>query len=178
MSKKNNNTRPDIEYSTTQVWFNNAPYIATVILGASIVWHSWNMVFSLLFGLYGAIGTFWFIVFICPRCGFHATKACPCGYGIISAMLVRKKDGSQFKKAFIRNVPVLFPIWVVPVYAGVRGMTRYFSPVPLFMLAMFIVISWVLLPLVSKRHGCMHCPNRERCPWMGKTRTVYEKGEP
>jgi hypothetical protein len=177
-AKKNTSTRPDIEYSTVQVWFNNVPYIVTVILGASIVWHSWNIAFSLLFVIYGAIGTVWFIVFICPRCGFHATKACPCGYGIISAMFVRRKNSSQFNRAFLRNVPVLFPIWVVPIYAGVRGMMRSFSPMSLIMLVMFIVISWVVLPLVSKRHGCLYCPNRDQCPWMGKTSAVYEKGKP
>jgi hypothetical protein len=177
-AKHNNNTQSDTVYSTAQVWFDNAAYIATVFFGASIVWYSWNFLFSTVFVLYSAFGTLWFMVFICPHCGFHGTRACPCGYGIVSVMFVKKKDCSQFKKVFTRNVPVLFPIWFVPVYAGVYGMTRRFASGLLSLLVAFVVISFIVLPLISKKHGCLRCPNRERCPWMGKVKAAHLKGEP
>jgi hypothetical protein len=161
-------THKEITYSTARVLLDNVPYIVTVILGALIVRHSWNILPAIAFAIYGAVGTLWFIVFICPHCNFYGTKACPCGYGSISALFVRKRDSDQFEKIFKKNVPVIFPIWIVPVVAGVNGMARSFSPAMLILLVVFMVISYAVLPLLSKKHGCLNCPNRERCPWMGK----------
>ena len=162
------NVHHDVEYSTARVLLDNVPYIVTVILGALLVRYAWNIIPAIAFAVYGAVGTLWFIVFICPHCDFYGTKACPCGYGSISAKLLRKRDSTRFEKVFKKNVPVIFPIWIVPVLAGVYGMARSFSSAILILLVVFMVISYAVLPLLSKKHGCLNCPNRERCPWMGK----------
>ena len=163
-----NTMHKEIAYSTARVLLDNVPYMVTVILGALIVRYALNITPAIVFAVYSAVGTLWFIFFICPHCNFYGTKACPCGYGTISAKFVQKRDSSQFEKVFKTNVPVIFPIWVVPVLAGVYGMVKSFSSTMLILLVVFVVISFAVLPLLSKKHGCLNCPNRERCPWMGK----------
>jgi hypothetical protein len=37
------------------------------------------------------------------------------------------------------------------------------------LLAGFALDSFVILPLVSRKHACRECPQKDDCPWMGRT---------
>ena len=175
MGKKDNidcsKKRDTHEYSHFQQFVDNLPYIIMTFLGAAIFFTGfgtsfWEYIAAGLYVLYSIVGAFWIIVFVCPYCHFFDTMACPCGYGRIAAKLRRKRDDSLFMRKFKMNIPVLFPLWIAPVVAGLIFLVSDFSLWMLALFTLFAVDSFVILPLLSKKYGCAHCPQRDTCPWM------------
>ncbi|OGF52077.1 MAG: hypothetical protein A2044_07080 [Candidatus Firestonebacteria bacterium GWA2_43_8] len=164
-----------VEYSALHVWIDNIPYIVMVLLGAVIIYIVQNALLASLFVVYGIVGTLWFIVFICPFCHYYGSKACPCGYGTLSAKVMKKKDDSKFNKVFKRNVIAIVPLWFLPIAAGVYGMVKSFSVSMLILVVIFIVDSCVILPWVSRKYGCVNCPNKEECFWMAGKKSKGSK---
>lgn len=161
----------DQEYSNLNVLIDNIPYIVMIIIGAFILFMGfessfWKWITGILFLLYGVIGAFWIIIFVCPYCHFYDSRLCPCGYGKISAKIMQRKDDSQFTKKFKEHIPVIVPLWIIPTVAGVVFLIKDFSIFMLVLLALFAIDSFAILPLVSRRYGCAHCPQRDECPWM------------
>jgi hypothetical protein len=31
----------------------------------------------------------------------------------------------------------------------------------------FAVDAFIILPVLSRKHGCVECPQKDDCPWMG-----------
>jgi hypothetical protein len=119
-----------------------------------------------LFVIYGIAGTFWFIIFICPYCHFFDTRACPCGYGQIAVKFRKQKDGNRFNEKFKKHIPVIVPLWVIPIVAGIIFLIIDFSILILVLMVLFAIDSFIILPLISRKYGCAHCPQKETCPWM------------
>jgi hypothetical protein len=164
--------RPEIEYSHLHETIDNIPYFTMTILGGIILliafeFSIWGWIFSFLFILYGVIGTIWFIIFICPYCHFFDTRACPCGYGQIAAKFRPRRDGDRFNEKFKRHIPIIVPLWLIPVIVGGVSIFLNYSVWMLFLIILFIIDSYVILPLVSRKYGCAHCPQKDTCPWMG-----------
>jgi len=65
-------------------------------------------------------------------------------------------------------MPVVIPAWVVPAIVGIVSLAYEFSLLKLILIGAFVLISFVLLPLMSKKKGCSSCPQRGECAWMGK----------
>jgi hypothetical protein len=126
----------------------------------------WRYLTAGLYVLYSIVGSLWIIVFVCPYCHFFDTMACPCGYGRIAAKFRPRHDGDLFMNKFKKNIPVIFPLWIAPVAAGVTFLISDFSLLMLFLLSLFAVNSFAILPLLSRKYGCAHCPQRDTCPWM------------
>ena len=156
-----------IEYSALHVWMDNIPYIIMVLLGAYIIGLSFNYLLAGAFVLYGIAGTLWFIYFICPYCHYYGSKACPCGYGVISKAITAKKDETRFHSVFKRNILAIVPMWILPVAAGVYNMINAYSHLMLALTIIFMLDSYVILPWISRKYGCVDCPNKDECPWMG-----------
>ncbi|MGB2808550.1 MAG: hypothetical protein WBC22_12475, partial [Sedimentisphaerales bacterium] len=57
--------------------------------------------------------------------------------------------------------------WFIPVLAGVVIAVLSFSWLMVILLVAFALVSFVFLPLFSKRHSCTNCPQKDSCPWMG-----------
>jgi len=127
----------------------------------------WMWIASGSYIVYGIVGSIWIIVFVCPYCHFFDTRSCPCGYGQIAGKLTKKKDGSLFDKKFKRHIPVIIPLWIIPIVAGVVSLILDFSSMILILIVLFAINSFVILPLLSRKYGCAHCPQRSTCPWMG-----------
>lgn len=154
---------------------SNLPYIAMMLLGAAVFLVAVGPTLTgwLLGGLYlayGVAGAFWIMIFVCPYCHFYGTQLCPCGYGQIAAKLRPAADASRFAEKFRRHIPVIVPLWVIPAIVGVIALFGQFSYALLVLLAAFVVNSFVILPLVSTKHGCKRCPQKNTCPWMSKRR--------
>lgn len=165
--------RPVHAYSHLQELIDNLPYILMTILGALVFIIGLNtsatrLLFAGGYVLYGIAGAFWIIVFVCPYCHFYGIRACPCGYGQISALVCEVKDQSRFNEKFKKHIPVIVPLWIIPVAAGVIFLIDKFSPLLLILLLIFAVDAFLVLPLVSKKYGCAHCPQKTTCPWMTK----------
>jgi hypothetical protein len=140
--------------------------IGAIILFFAIPGPFWNLVLAIFFVLWGIIGTIWFIIFICPYCHFFDTRACPCGYGQLAAKVTTLKDGDRFNVKFKKHISIIFPLWFIPVIIGSYALFIDFSNLILFLIILFIINSYIILPLVSRQYGCAHCPQKDTCPWM------------
>ncbi len=169
-----NDCNPNRQYSHSREMADNLPYTIMILVGAVILYLS---ISDIIFryaaaGLYiawGVAGALWIIVFLCPYCRFWNTRACPCGYGQIAGKLVQKKDHNLFNVKFKKNIPVIIPLWFIPVFAVVPKLIYGFSWALLLLTAIFILDGFIILPIFSSRHGCADCEQKDTCPWMGKT---------
>ena len=156
-----------------QVLFSNMPYMAMIVLGAAVfvlgAMGSLAMsVAAAVYVLYGLGGSVWIMIFVCPYCRYYDTHSCPCGYGTIAARLRPRKAADCFNEKFKKHIPVIVPLWFLPILAGVPFLIRDFSWPLLFLLLVFATDAFILLPLFSVKHGCTECPQKQTCPWMRK----------
>jgi len=159
--------RPIHEYSHFQEFIDNLPYIIMVLLGGVIFFIGIKSAIPAgLYILYGIVGAFWIIIFVCPYCRYYNTRTCPCGYGQIAAKLRKKKDDILFIKKFKKNIPVIVPLWIAPIVAGGVSLKLNFSIWMLALIILFAINSFIILPLLSTKYGCAHCPQKDTCPWM------------
>jgi hypothetical protein len=159
------------EYTDTQTLTANLPYAAMVVMGSIIIASSYRFSAGALAGAfaflaYGIAGAVWVMVFICRHCDFYGTRGCPCGYGMWAAKLVRKAERECFATKFKRHIPVIVPLWLIPPACGGMALWRGYSNSLAVLLALFALDAFVLLPLVSRRHSCTECPQKDGCPWM------------
>lgn len=160
------------EYTNHQTMVANLPYVAMVMLGCATIafgfdFSRWAVGGAFGYLAYGLAGPLWIAVFMCPYCGYYATRGCPCGYGVISARLVPKADQECFRRQFRRHIPAIVPLWLIPAAAGAVALGQSFSWLVVGLVCAFALNSYVVLPVVSKRHSCAECPQKEGCPWMG-----------
>jgi len=170
------------QFTLARVIVANLPYLGMLSLGSAILVVGLSGALGWLSGvgyfLYGLLGSLWIMLFVCPYCHFHATRECPCGYGMISAKLRAGRDGDRFAEKFRRHILVIVPLWIVPAAAGVIFAIRQFSWVMLVLLGIFAIDAYIVLPLVSRLHACTSCPQREICPWMRKCQPDARAKEP
>ena len=162
------------QYSPTQELLNNTPYIVMTLLGAIILILSYGvsaggLVSAIAYIAYGIAGSVWIMVFVCPYCRYFDTRSCPCGYGHIAARFCTKQTIECFENKFKKHIPVIVPLWFIPIVAGVVPLIRSFSLPLLVLLVIFAVNAFIILPLVSTKHGCKECPQKNTCPWMKYT---------
>ena len=177
-TKKSKNTtckkyRPQYEYTHTQEFIDNLPYIIMTILGAIILiigfkFSLLGILAGIIFIVYSIIGTFAIILYVCPYCRYYDTRACPCGYGQIAAKVREKRDGDRFNEKFKKHIPIIFPLWIIPIVVAVISLIYELSIIMIILLVLFIFDSIIVLPLVSRKYGCAHCPQKATCPWMVK----------
>ena len=160
-------------YSRAEELVNNLPYAAMAMLGAAIFVIGfqnpvcrWAAASAYL--VYAVAGAFWIMIFLCPYCARWNTMNCPCGYSRIAARLRQKSDSRRFREKFKRHIPVIVPLWFIPILAGVPLVVRSFSWLLLVLLIVFALVAFVVLPLFSTKYGCADCPERNSCPWMGR----------
>jgi hypothetical protein len=159
------------QYSSVQELINNIPYITMTLLGTVIFIVAFgNLVWALTaagaYLIYGIAGAFWIMVFVCPYCRYWNTRLCPCGYGRIAAKFRSKSDVDCFSEKFKKHIPVIVPLWFIPILAGGPVLVSRFSWLLLALLIIFALDAFVVLPLVSTQHGCKECPQKDTCPWM------------
>jgi len=179
------------QYSHAQELINNLPYIAMIVLGTAVLLLSintllWKWLAAVAYLIYGVAGVFWIILFLCPFCRYYDSSSCPCGYGRIAGRLrksqianrklqiANSKSQDCFDEKFKKHIPVIVPLWFIPVLVGVTAEFRTESIGLLALLIVFAVDAFVLLPLFSTKHSCKECPQRDSCPWMKQTRPRSE----
>ena len=158
-------------YSHVREFVANVPYLLMLMLGAAIIFLTTTegllrWLAALGYVLYGLAGSLWIIAFVCPFCHFYDTRQCPCGYGQFAPKFAARQDGGRFAEKFRRHIPVIVPLWLIPPAAGAWTLISHFSIPPLLILIAFLVNSYAILPLLSKRHCCASCPQKTDCPWM------------
>ena len=162
------------QYSPAQELINNAAYIVMVLLGAVILIMGYDgsaagWISAIAYLAYGIAGAVWIMVFVCPYCRYFDTRSCPCGYGHIAPRFRAKQTVECFNEKFKKHIPVIVPLWFIPIVAGAVPLLRNFTLPLLDLLIIFVINAFIILPLVSTRHGCKECPQKETCPWMKYT---------
>jgi len=172
--------QPLRQYSYFQTLANNIPYVGMILLGAVVLLTalspavlSW--ISAIVYLVYGVMGTLWIILFICPYCRYWGKRSCPCGYGKIAAYLREYKGIDCFSEKFKKHIPVIVPLWFIPILVAVPVLISEFSWLLVILIGVFAVDGFVILPLFSTRHGCAECPQRETCPWMAHKRGPASK---
>lgn len=163
--------QPPLQFAAAQELLNNMPYICMTVLGAAILALSFESpivrtIAAALYVLYGAIGSLWIMIFVCPYCRFWNTRACPCGYGRIAAQLRDRRDYDRFNEKFKKHIPVIVPLWFIPLLVAIPVLIGSFSRPLLILLIVFAIDAFAVLPLLATKHGCAECPQKETCPWM------------
>jgi hypothetical protein len=158
-------------YSKSQTILANIPFTAMVLIGAVIMAYAyrlstWALTAAGIYLIYGIVGAFWIIIFMCPYCVYYDSRGCPCGYGKISAKIVKRGNRECFTDKFKRHIPVIVPLWIIPTVFGGIGLIRSFSWWLVCLLIAFSVNSYIILPLLSRKHSCSECPQKTECPWM------------
>ncbi len=164
---------PARTYTGPETLLHNLPYIVMTILGAAVLFRSlqgssWSTLAAAGYIFYGGLGAVWIMIFVCPFCRFWGTDACPCGYGRIAAKIRQRQPGDRFSEKFKKHIPVIVPLWFLPVVAAAPALIRGFNWGLVILTAAFMVDAFVILPLLSTQHGCRDCPQRATCPWMKK----------
>lgn len=171
------NYRPTRFYTHTQEIIDNVPYFIMTLLGAGLFLQGFGLSFwgwfaAALYIFYSITGVFWIIIFVCPYCFYYGTRSCPCGYGQISAKLLPAQDGTRFMEKFKKHIPFIFPVWFVPLIVGLIFLVREYNILMLILYIFFIINSFIILPLLARKYGCAHCPQKDDCPWMGEKISV------
>jgi hypothetical protein len=163
--------RPWREFTCFQEFVDNLPYLAMTGLGAGVLFAGlgatfWGFGAGGLYILYSLAGAVWIMIFVCPHCQFYGTRLCPCGYGRIAARLRPRSSETRFAEQFRRHIPVIVPLWFIPLVAGGVLLARNFTPLMAVLMAVFVVDAFGILPLMARKYGCAHCPQKADCPWM------------
>lgn len=152
------------------VLLDNVPTAVLFVLGFLIINMS-STIIAIIFGSYAIFSIVWFWAKICPYCHHYNTLACPCGYGMISPRFFKRGSGKSFKKVFRRNIIIQFPNWFVPLAFSIYLISSGYTQATLILTTSFVLIGFVIIPVVSKLVGCKNCEIKEDCPWM----TIYSK---
>jgi hypothetical protein len=163
--------RPENEYTHFQEFIDNLPYLLMIVIGATINLVAFNMsiwgiVAAGFYIFYGIVGTLCIILYVCPYCHYYDTRLCPCGYGKIAAKLRKKSSEEKFTEKFKKYIPVIVPLWIIPVVVGIIYLIIDFNRLLLILIFAFIINSYIILPLLARIYGCAHCPQKNDCPWM------------
>lgn len=147
------------------VLLDNLPTLALFLLGAALM-ARFNRPLGLVYLLYCGLSILAFWGRICVHCHHFGSRACPCGYGVLAPKLFNWKGDQNFRQVFRRNIVILFPCWFLPPIAGAYLLKAGFSWKLAGLLAVFCVIGFLVVPLISKYVGCRGCELRDQCPWM------------
>jgi|GEM_PF-1015526 len=161
------------------IMMENLPYAIMLLLGTAIFlvgldFTGIGWLSAGLYVLYGIIGVFWIIVFVCPYC-HNFGIGCFSGHGQISSKIMKKKDEQGFVREFKKNIPAIIPIYIIPVIVGIVLLVLSFSIILLILIALFALNSFYLSPRISMKYACSHCSVRKECPWMGENSMFSKK---
>jgi hypothetical protein len=161
----NKNVQCQKEISIWLVLLDNLPTLLLIGIGAIIISFA-STIGTIMYLSYSIFSIIWFWARICTTCDFYDTRSCPCGYGRISSFLFKKQEHKSFKKAFKRNIIVLFPWWFIPPLLGMYILIKEFSTLLLSLVIAFCIVGFIIIPFISRFVGCKNCSEKENCPWM------------
>jgi hypothetical protein len=147
------------DYTPKQEVINNIPYAVMTWVGVIIIVTAfstsiWGTIAGFAYLFYGIAGSVWIMMYVCPYCRYWDTRSCPCGYGRIASKFRKKSSVECFSDKFKKHIPIIVPLWFIPLLAGLPVVVRHFSWILLILLIVFAIDAFVILPLISTKHGC------------------------
>jgi hypothetical protein len=144
---------------------HNLPTFSTYVLGAIIMLLlSW--VFFLIYVIITIFSTLWFMRFICAHCPHYDNPKCPSGYSEVASKIFKKRDSKHFNRMFKKHIAAVFPSWILPVIAGIYLLYYEFSIILLILFFAFIIMGFIMLPVLTRKYGCEDCDLKDSCPRM------------
>lgn len=148
--------------SPWSIVLDNAKMAAMYALGVALtvaVWWPLGAVYL----AYCFVSLWLYIRLVCPYCLRYRAATCRSGYHL-AARSYPPADGAQFAPRFRRYVAWLYPVWFLPLAAAAYLLAVAFSWWNVVLLALFGLVSLVILPYISRQHSCRECENVENCP--------------
>ena len=156
------------------ILLDNVPTLTMFILGTIII-SEISVIGAAGYLSYAFFSIVWFWAKICTYCYHYGSKSCPCGYGVVSSKLFKRRFDNSFIKVFKGNLGIVFPNWFVPFGVAMYLLvTQYTQHIFILTLA-FSFIGFVVIPVISKYVGCKSCEIKDECPWMMKKVPKAEK---
>jgi hypothetical protein len=150
---------------TWLVLLDNVPTIILFVLGSVLVGIAWwPLAIPMMLYNLSSIVMFWRL--ICRYCPHFGTRACPCGYGAIAAQFFSRKNGGSFRKIFRKNIAIMYPCWFIPTGVGIYLLFERYSRDLMLIFSAFVIVGYVLIPVISRFVGCRGCDLKDQCPWM------------
>ena len=143
---------------------DNLPMLIMWVLGA-IIFSYFGWLAFLTYIVYCLFSIVWFVRYICTYCLNSRLGRCVGGLGNIAAALFVSNPPRLFRRQFAWNIAILFPVWFVPAIVAIYILLIDFSYAMLVLLVTFSIISFVILPMASKKSTCDDCTMKNVCPW-------------
>lgn len=160
-----------LQMNALDILRENALQIVMYALGTVLVWLV-SVPLAVVYLLYSLSSNGLYMAWVCPYCGHYALGTCPAGFHILSARRFKPKPGRTFGSEFRRNLYIMVPGWFVPPIAALYLLATGFAWWILFLLAVFCIVGFWLLPETSKKHceGCetVDCPRRPKMKQVAK----------
>jgi hypothetical protein len=149
--------------SPAQIALDNSPYALSAVLGFFVLLPiHWALAVLELVAV--VAGPLWMIRTVCPHCYHMNGVDCKSGYSKLAARIAPPGDPAKFKRAFTRNTIAVYPVWFLPLAGAVYIVATGGVP-PLIPLVLFILVSFVIIPVKTRTVNCRKCANRKNCPW-------------
>lgn len=146
----------------------NSPIVTLWVL-TSLLLIQIHWLWLLLFFVYVPFSVVWQWRYICTHCAAYGTGCCPSGYGNAAAKLFLFRGEKGFRKAFSKNIPVVFGYWFIPLIGGIYLLYISYPDIPIILIMLFVstlVVGFGVAPYISSRVGCKECVQRDDCPWV------------
>jgi len=152
----------------------NLPLLIIIFFGMLIVGKIW-WVWGGIYLLFSITALLLYMKFVCLYCFCYKTQSCHDGYHIIAKRLFKPGKGKSFYRQFKRYVPVVYPIWFLPVPAAIYVLITQFSRLFFGYVIIFSIFGFIILPLMSKNQ-CTRCKNGPNCPRVVKINPGKDHG--
>ena len=143
----------------------NAWQIVMYVLGAILMGLAWWPL-SIAYLLLAVVSNVFYMYWVCPYCGHYQLSTCPAGFDVISGKRYKAQLGRTFRGQFSLGTIAMAPGWFLPPVAALYLLITSFTWTVLILLVVFCVVSFWLLPELSKQHceGCetVDCPRRPK----------------
>lgn len=126
------------------ILLDNIPTLLLFLIGFLIIYQT-TLIGAIVFGIYALFSVVWFWAKICTYCHHFDTSSCPCGYGIISAKIFKRKENKSFKKVFRRNIGIQFPNWFIPLAVAIYLFSTNYSKTILYLTISFVIIGFATI---------------------------------
>lgn len=151
-------------YSVKRALLNDTPAMITWFFG-SIIMYNFGLTIMILYILSCGLYVLGFAKLLCVYCPLYGTTSCTTRFGDIAAKLFKKRDDTLFPKKFKTFMPLLSLLWFIPFIAGIYLLTQSFSWFLFWMVIIFSIFGFILVPFIPMLTYCKKCPLRKECPW-------------
>ena len=130
----------------------NTGTFVTYAIGTAVISLFW-LAGAAIYAVYCVASTVAMWATVCVHCPYYGA-VCPCGYSTMSTKLFRKGDTRLLATRYRLIWVYVAPSWLTPPIAAIPVLLGRFSWILLGMSVLFVVMAFIVTPLVSRVAGC------------------------